>query len=144
MKKLLIGSTVCILMITALYSVRFVPMLCKPSKAECLKHTTLLIKNAGGTEKVCAEADLMFSRFGVANMTPFFDPKDSRLTNYPAISSLGWVKGIWPGNPPYILIQIGHHLHGYTIIVVDTKGPGKPDLVSNMIEFAHSRIYVGN
>jgi hypothetical protein len=71
-----------------------------------------LIEKAGGSAKICDESDKMFKRFGVSKVR-FLKP--SELKEYPAISALGKVDGIWPGEPPYIKVRVGPHGRGFVI-----------------------------
>lgn len=78
----------------------------------------LRIEAAGGTEKVCAEANQIFARFGASKLK-IFSP--SELTDYPAVLALGRVDGIFPGNPPFIKVRVGTHINGYIIELMNTN-----------------------
>lgn len=97
-----------------------------------------LLQRAGGSDKVCAEARQLFSKFGVSKMTFFYGDE---LKNCPALTTLGTVDGIWPGDPPYIKIRVGTHLNGYIIKIIDTNSDSKSVMSTNSVELVPSCIY---
>ena len=81
-----------------------------------LSQATHLIRTAGGSERICDQANEMFRRFGNARMRIL---RRADLADYPAISALGTVDGIWPGNPPYIKVRVGTQVRGFIIKIAD-------------------------
>lgn len=88
---------------------------------EATSKTRQTLKQAGGSEAVCSEAQRLFLQFGTAKLKIFL-PGD--LQNYPALTivgKVGKVDGIWPGAPSYIKIRIGNHIKGFQIDLVESK-----------------------
>jgi len=77
-----------------------------------------LIAKAGGYDKVCDEADKAFARFGTDRLK-IFKPKD--LLEFPTLSRLGIVDGIWPGFPPKIKVRAGAEPKHYIILIFSTN-----------------------
>jgi hypothetical protein len=103
-----------------------------PLAAEVLRR----IVQAGGVAKVCDEADRMFARFGTGQLRFL---SDSELNDFPAVTSLGTVDGIWPGNPTYIKVRAGTHLSGFVIQILSTNS--SPQREQGSTEVVKSRIY---
>ncbi len=98
----------------------------------------LLIK-AGGSEKVCAEADEIFRRYGTTEQI-FFTA--NLLKDYPAMTSLGNVDYIMPDAPSYIKIRVGTHFNGFMIKILD--GGARQEFVggAHTSEIVKGRIYI--
>lgn len=135
-------SMVVILCLVAMLSIFLFRVVFKPKTdiQSMRTHATTLVYQAGGPEKICREAALIFERFGTDRHRRL---DSSELAPYPTIASLGKVQGIWPDNPAYISILCGHHLNSYDLIVYQTnkepgkaKSPGEIEIVKGCI-FAH-------
>jgi hypothetical protein len=80
-----------------------------------------LIEKAGGTDKVLSEANRAFERRGGKNMLFF---SESEKEEYPAMSALGDLTGIWPDNfnmPDRIQIRLGDHFHTQFFLILNTN-----------------------
>jgi hypothetical protein len=130
----LVFATIAAGLVMLIYTTRPVTNL-EPAGVQA-KH---LITSAGGPAKVCDEANQMFKRFGVTEVK-FFDPAD--LKDFPALTALGTVRGIWPGSPPRISIRVGTHQDGFFFDIADTNSPGKYPKTPDTLELVDSCVFV--
>jgi len=91
------------------------------------RQAAMQIAKAGGVKKVCKEANQMFYNYGFTNNSPprFYLFNNSELTNYPTLTAIGNVDGIWTGPPDYIKIHVGTRPTGYYIEIVNTNNQMK-------------------
>jgi hypothetical protein len=108
-------------------------------KESAAAQARLLIQKVGGAGKICSEANRIFTRFGV-NEFKLFSP--SELSDYPAISGLGKVDAIYPGDPPYIKIRVGTHINGYIIAILDTNGYSPRSVSPDEVEVIKPCVFV--
>jgi hypothetical protein len=88
------------------------------SLQEATRQTRQALKQAGGSEEVCREAQRLFLQFGTAKLKTF---RPDELKDYPTLTRVGKIDGIWPGDPSYIKIRIGNHIKGFQIDLAASK-----------------------
>jgi hypothetical protein len=108
-----------------------------------------LIQKAGGTDKICDEADQIFKKYGTESR-PEFD--SDTLSDYPAINSLRgrhcWMEPEsasftgWPGSPAMIKVMAGTHFDGYFIDIVPKDSPYKYQMRSGILVIVKDRIFI--
>jgi hypothetical protein len=106
------------------------------------KQTVLLLAKAGGAEKVCEEASRLLNRFQGVDLKLFYG---SELRDFPALTSLGNVDGIWSGPPAYIKIHVQDgHVHGFMINIINSNIADTGEFTNSTVlaEVVPGRIYV--
>jgi hypothetical protein len=108
-----------------------------------------LIQNAGGTDKICEEADQLFNKYGTKSNTLF---TDGMLDDYPAINSLKgrwcWIEPGsssypgWPGEPAMLEVMAGTHFDGFFIDIVQRDSPYKYQMRDGIVVIEKDRIYI--
>ncbi len=91
------------------------PRIKKRSRVELIRLGTELIERVGGSVQVCRETDRLFDLYSKQN---YHLLSDEEATNFPALSGLGHVRGVWSGDPSYVSVRHGDHLDGAFIQIV--------------------------
>ncbi len=104
------------------------------------REAKVIIHEAGGIEKICGEADLVFQRFGVRDYTPLFE---AELQTYPTLRALGPSCVIMPDSPTYLQVRMGREdsFSAYWIIVTSTNSGARRISGANEAEIG-PRVYV--